>query len=453
MGQKLANKLSEPDKDGENGLMPVGVSKMYRTLGPGILFAAGAVGTSHIVQSTRAGADYGLWMAVFILFVCFIKYPIFRFGTDYAAATGDTLIDSYFRQGRWAVAVYGLELLATMFVFTSAVTIVTAGLVNHVLQLDVSVILVCVLLLALCAVVLISGRYQFFENVIKGVVILFLVLILVAVALTVPDLHWGYTPPGEAAAVQFDRTTILFMIALAGFMPIGAGASVFQSLWVRAKSAQLGRPMTLVEARFDLNLGYLVTVLLALCFLAMGTVLMFQSGVAVADSTTGFAGQLIRLFTDSIGEFARPIIVIAVIAVMFSTMLTMIDACPRAVSALLNYEVDHGPDAGSKSQQPPLDKSADHENRYYVPLVVVQCVGATLVLVFFATSFKAFIDFATTIAFLTAPALAFLNHRAVHSEEMPIDARPSTVMSAWSILGIAIMGTLTLSYLLFLAIT
>ena len=35
-----------------------------KSLGPGLLFAAAAVGVSHLVQSTRAGADFGfglLW--------------------------------------------------------------------------------------------------------------------------------------------------------------------------------------------------------------------------------------------------------------------------------------------------------------------------------------------------------------------------------------------------------
>ena len=29
-------------------------------LGPGLLFAGAAIGVSHLVQSTRAGADFGL---------------------------------------------------------------------------------------------------------------------------------------------------------------------------------------------------------------------------------------------------------------------------------------------------------------------------------------------------------------------------------------------------------
>ncbi len=74
---------------------------------------------------------------------------------------------------------------------------------------------------------------------------------------------------------------------------------------------------------------------------------------------------------------------ISVIAVMFSTMLTMIDACPRAVSALLNYRVRDEPAENPDSLQQHLVETTVHEDRYYLPLVIAQCVGATLVLVFF----------------------------------------------------------------------
>ena len=55
--------------------------------GPGLMFAATSVGVSHIVQSTRAGAEFGLGLVVLVLVVNLIKYPAFHFGTRYALAT------------------------------------------------------------------------------------------------------------------------------------------------------------------------------------------------------------------------------------------------------------------------------------------------------------------------------------------------------------------------------
>ena len=36
------------------------VSSILKKLGPGLLFAGAAIGVSHLVQSTKAGADFGL---------------------------------------------------------------------------------------------------------------------------------------------------------------------------------------------------------------------------------------------------------------------------------------------------------------------------------------------------------------------------------------------------------
>ncbi|MDT8398133.1 MAG: hypothetical protein RQ899_05925 [Pseudomonadales bacterium] len=66
-------------------------------LGPGILYAATAVGVSHLVQSTRAGASYGLIMVAYVVFMCLLKYPTFLFGARYTVASGETLVDGYLK--------------------------------------------------------------------------------------------------------------------------------------------------------------------------------------------------------------------------------------------------------------------------------------------------------------------------------------------------------------------
>ena len=94
-----------------------GLARLRARFGPGLIFAAAAVGTSHIVQSTRAGAGYGLTLGLLILLVCLLKYPLFRFAADYAAATGENLVRGYGRRGRLLVLV--------MFI-TSAIEAVAA---------------------------------------------------------------------------------------------------------------------------------------------------------------------------------------------------------------------------------------------------------------------------------------------------------------------------------------
>ena len=75
------------------------LSRMMRTFGPGIMFASTAIGVSHLVQSTRAGAEFGFGLVAIVLLANILKYPFFEFSSRYANATGTSLIDGYKKHG------------------------------------------------------------------------------------------------------------------------------------------------------------------------------------------------------------------------------------------------------------------------------------------------------------------------------------------------------------------
>ena len=423
------------------------LNSLIAKLGPGIIFAATSIGVSHLVQATRAGAGFGLALAGFILLACAVKYPAFRFGSEYGAATGLSLVDSYSRQGRWAILVLGLDMVISMFVGTAAIALVTAGLVGSALSLNLNPVSIVIILLVFCATLLIGGKYHLLEQVSKAFVAVLMVLIIMSTVIVSPDINWkeaSVTLPEE-----MDRATLLFIIALAGVMPSPMVVSVFQSLWVCAKSKDMKIPFNPADARFDFNLGYVITALLALGFLILGTVLMYQPGIAVADSPNGFAAQLISLFTSSIGGFAYPIISLVVIIVMLSSLLAIIDACPRVVGALISYRKHTRAEQASQTVQQRFGELVVHENKYYVPLIIIQCIGAVTLLMLFKSSFRAFIDFATSIAFLTSPLIAFLNHRAMFSADVPPEHRPKKIIEMWSRLGILSLGICAAGYIYF----
>lgn len=77
----------------------------WRSFGPGILMASAAIGGSHLVASTQAGALYGWQLAIMIILANFFKYPFYRFGTEYAYSTGNSLVAGYAKISRiylWA---------------------------------------------------------------------------------------------------------------------------------------------------------------------------------------------------------------------------------------------------------------------------------------------------------------------------------------------------------------
>ena len=139
----------------------------FRKLGPGLLFAGAAIGVSHLVQSTRAGADYGWGLLWALLLVNLFKYPFFQFGPRYALATGESLLDGYFKLGKIYLWLYFFLNIATMFTIQTAVTIVTAGLASNLFGISTNMILWSIGVTAVCYSILMIGRYQLLDKVIK----------------------------------------------------------------------------------------------------------------------------------------------------------------------------------------------------------------------------------------------------------------------------------------------
>ncbi len=88
--------------------------RTLRSLGPGIIMAATAIGTSHLILSPVAGACFGYGLIWLVLFSHVFKYPAFEFGSRFAIATGVSLIRGYQRvpgPKNWAVwtFLYGLN--------------------------------------------------------------------------------------------------------------------------------------------------------------------------------------------------------------------------------------------------------------------------------------------------------------------------------------------------------
>ena len=50
---------------------------LIKKLGPGLLFAGAAIGVSHLVQSTRAGADFSFGLIWALALSTLFKYPFF----------------------------------------------------------------------------------------------------------------------------------------------------------------------------------------------------------------------------------------------------------------------------------------------------------------------------------------------------------------------------------------
>ncbi len=414
-------------------------SSRLAVLGPGILYAGAAVGISHLVQSTRAGAGYGLALWLVIVLACLIKYPALRFGGEYAAATGKNLVQSYRERGWWAIGIYGAAQLFSMSFAVASVTLVNVGLLKATLGLAVDDVLLAGLLLTGGATLLFSGRYHLLERLTKLIVAAFTVLIVLATLLVVGRIEWSLS---GLALPHLDYPLMLFVIALIGFMPSPIDAGVMQSLWTCAKRHR-GRLLTPTESRLDFNVGYVTSVVLALAFMLLGAGVMHRSGIQPPTDSAGFATQVIELFTSTIGSWAYPVISVAAIAVMLSSLLTLLDGYPRIAAAIVHSFARGQETAEADGMSPPGRSKA------YDVAVVALAFGVMSVLTVFRTSFTAFIDMTALIVFLTAPLLAYLNHSAMFGADVPARHRPGSLLRVWSMGGVAVMLAAAALYLFF----
>ena len=408
------------------------LSKLKK-LGPGLLFAATAVGVSHLVQSTRAGAEFGLTLSALIILACAIKYPAFRFGAEYSACTGESVIAGYERQGRWLLILVFIATIIEGVGVIPAVGLVSAGLGMNLLTININVILATMAIVLAASVILLLGRYRVLENITRIFVVVFSVLTIVAAIAATTQLASGQP---LSAPFAINEQNLFFAVSVAGWMPVGLSCSIFLSVWVIARGHLHGRPVTPEEARFDFNVSYAATLVLALCFLMMGTALLFGSGIEIAGSSNGFAAQLIGLFTQSIGQWAQLVVGVAALAVMLSTVLAVVDGFPRTY-ANITYRLMK------------KNSSSWDENRLYRGFLGLQAVTTFMVLVFLLRSFGTFIDFITALGFLSAPIIAFLNHRIMFSSDLSVTQQPATWLRHWSIAGIIVLTAVFPIYLYF----
>ena len=109
---------------------------ILKTIGPGIIYAGAAIGVSHLVQSTRAGALYGFEIIWAIILINIFKYPFFEYAYRYTAATGESVLDGYRKLGSWAIwSFFGLSIFTAIFTY-AAVALVTSGLASYLFSIN-----------------------------------------------------------------------------------------------------------------------------------------------------------------------------------------------------------------------------------------------------------------------------------------------------------------------------
>ncbi len=406
-------------------------SILRRMAGPGLLFTGAAIGTSHLVQSTRAGAMFGAALIVVIVLANLLKYPAFRFGVDFSHARRASLLTGYRELGMWALALFLVTVIPLVPIVWAALAAATAGIVAAVFGLTISMPLLASIVLVTASALLLVGGYRLLDRV-NAVMLAFLVIsTLITTAMVLPRVEWGTL--ADFAWTQ-ETMALLFIVALAGFMPNPMDVSVIVSVWkVEAdRSLPPEAHPGIEEARATFRWPYVMTAFMAVCFCIMGAGVMHSQAIAPVSDAPGFAAQLIGLYRETLGTGAAVLASIAALSVMLTTVIAALDAYCRAVPVALAV------------WQGREEQSTTRRGYLFACLVLV---GLAVVALFtLMREFTVFLDFVTSATFVVAPMIALLNLLVVTRCDMPDEARPGAAMKALCIAAIAVMMALAIMY-------
>ncbi|MBY8316746.1 Nramp family divalent metal transporter [Vibrio fluvialis] len=392
------------------------LSQLLRSLGPGIMMAAAAVGGSHLVASTKAGAIYGWQLAVLILLVNLFKYPFFKAGVQYTMGTGDSLVEGYAKMGKPYLWIFTVLAVFSGIVNTAALLMFSASLLSYFIPFELSMPVLCGIVLATCLIILFAGHYRALDTLSKVIMAVLTIATLLAVVIAAANpAPVTVTTDGPS---PWTLAAIGFLVVTMGWMPAPIEISSLTSVWLKSQCRQ--QRVTAQSALFDFNVGYIGTAILAIVFLALGALVLHGTGVELSKSGVGFSHQLVGLYASTIGEWSRYLIAVIAFFCIFGSTITVIDGYSRVIA----------------ESQRLLKEQKEQSPKVLQGWMILVSAASLAIIVFFASALMPMLNFAMIMAFMTTPVFALLNYVLVTRTELPEELKVGPKLKALSILGL-----------------
>lgn len=389
---------------------------VLRLLGPGVLMATAAVGGSHLVASTQAGAKFGWQLALLILVVNVLKYPFFRAGVSYTISTKQTLQQGYLEMGKgYLTLALVLNMLASV-VNAAALLLFSSSLLAYFIPFDISVALSAAAILSAILFILLAGHFEALDNVAKSIMAVLVVATVAAFAMALSN--GAVKGDDYVSPSPWTMATLGFLVITMGWMPAPIEISSITSLWLKRQCK--AQAVSVKSALFDFNLGYTVTTLLALLFLGLGALVLHGSGESLASSGIGFSQQLVGLYANTIGSWSQWLIALVAFLCIFGSALTVYDGYARVVAEALSL----------------LVKKQPNQANFVTPVLLIMAAVSFAIVLFFKSALLAMLGFAMTLAFITTPVFAWLNHRLVKQQPLHNEAKAGILVNLLSYVGL-----------------
>lgn len=370
-----------------------------KALGPGILMASAAVGGSHIVSSTQAGAIYGWQLALLIILINVFKYPFFRFGSQYTMENHKSLIEGYAEKGKGWLTIFFVLNIFSAIVNTAGVGILCAAILYNIFPngFGLTISQLTTIIIVIIWAMLLIGGYKFLDSLAKWVMTALTIATVLAIVIALFK-HREYAPNFEAPS-PWHMTALPFIVSLMGWMPCPIEISAINSMWSVEKRKQV--KMSVADAIFDFNIGYIGTAILALIFCALGALIQFGSGEMVKSASAAYIAQFVNMYASVLGSWSRFLITLIAFLCIFGTVITVIDGYSRANNETLRLL---------------FKKKESSQISLYIWMTITAAIGLVIVYLF-AGNVATMLRFAMIASFLTTPFFAYLNYSLVNNKK------------------------------------
>ncbi|WAJ74846.1 divalent metal cation transporter [Moraxella bovis] len=263
---------------------------------------------------------------------------------------------------------------------------------------------------------LIAGHYKVLDNISKWIILALTVATILAVIIA------GMSPkevaPDFVSMSPWNLASLGFIIALMGWMPAPLEFSVITSVWT-AKKIRTDRTSHF-QGVVDFNVGYFTSAILALFFLTLGVFVQYGTGEEIATKGGAYIGQLVQMYTETIGSWSKILVAFIAFLCMFGTVITSADGYGRTNAESLS-----------------LIKTGTTEltEKYVMRWTTAMVIGGFILINVFAGQMASLLKFAMISSFVSAPIFAYLNYSLAKSENLL-----TPKMNIYALLGIAFLA-------------
>jgi Mn2+/Fe2+ NRAMP family transporter len=429
-GEDMGSKIKNPPKTWKEKL---------KIVGPGLVWAAAAIGSGELIISSKVGAEYGYLFLWAIWIGIFLKYFIQRGILDLTVLSGKPVVELWHKQKFGKLfSIYWLLFFIVTATGVAGLLGLTASITHTILPFA-SVNVWAALIVLLVIGIAYTQKYKSFEKIMLILCGILLIGALGAVILAQPSpaeiIKWGIPTTIPAA--------LIFLSLLGWGAGSGPDLMIPYSWWVAEKGyhkLKVSSDKPLMEnkdkgsiekikawlnvAKIDTMFGYITAGIVASLFMIAGAAILKPRGLVIGglDVLTKIA----EIFTSTYGAWVFIPFLIGAWAAIFSTTLGVFDG-GRVAIAHLSRKL-------AKREMVPTEKIRTN-SWYRTTLILFSLVP--LIMFYGFQRPVTLVIIAGVVSAISMPLLAFLVYTSL-VKQVPKEFRPNKFYLGSLILGIIV---------------